>query len=239
MIAIVVIAATLLAPAAVLEAPLAARTQNQVRLIESGGLWWKGQGTLALADGSVRLPVTWRVELVPLLRGLTVTHVVDAKSHAALATIIAQAQQVDVRNARVRVPAQVVGAFDPRLQGMTVGGSIVVDAPSFGAGKTASGQLRVAWERARIVAGDTVIDLGTVAMVATPSGDGWAATVGNTGGDVAVTGTLNARRNGIDVALSLRPTAATPSSVREMLPLLGSLDGSGAVRIAWHRGPPP
>lgn len=67
-LAIFVAAVAVLAPASLVEAPLAARTQNRVRLSESTGFWWKGRGTLALGDGSARLPIAWRMELPPLLR---------------------------------------------------------------------------------------------------------------------------------------------------------------------------
>ena len=56
-LAIFVAAVAVLAPASLVETPLAARTQNRLRLSESAGFWWKGRGTLALADGSARLPV--------------------------------------------------------------------------------------------------------------------------------------------------------------------------------------
>ena len=233
-LAIFVAAVAVLAPASLVEAPLAARTQNRVRLSESTGFWWKGRGTLALGDGSARLPIAWRMELPPLLRGQFVTHVIDDTGGAARGTVTTDARRVEVRDAHVRIPAQIVGTLDPRMQGIALGGAIVVDAPALNLGDAPSGELRAAWERARIVAGETVIDLGTVSLAAAPARDGWSGTIGNTGGDVVVTGTVNARGSGADAALSLQPTAATPTNVRDLLPRLGSPDGRGGVRIAWR-----
>ena len=239
LLAALIAAVALLAPASLVEAPLAARTQNRVRLVDSAGFWWKGHGTLAFGDGSARLPIAWRIELMPLLRGLLVAHAVDDAAPMSLGTITATAQRVDLRDARVRIPAHVVATLDPRMQGMAVGGTILIDAPFLAVGSTPSGQLHAAWERARIVLGETVVDLGTVSLNAAPAGVGLTGTIGNTGGDIVVTGTVNARESGIDAALSLRPNAATPTTLREMLPRFGSPDGSGGVRIAWHGASTP
>ena len=237
-VAIFIVAVVLLAPAALLESPLAARTQGRARLVDSEGVWWKGRGTLVLGDGNARLPIAWRTEFLPMLRGVLVTHAVDDGSHAAVGTIAARAGRVEVRDARVRLPAQLAGALDPRMQAITVGGTIAIDAPALDVGRTPFGELHAEWERARIVAGETVIDFGTVTLAAKPASDGWTGTIASVGGDLTIMGTFDAGNRGFNVALSLLPTAATPPNVREALPMLGGPDGSGGVRMTWHGGLP-
>jgi hypothetical protein len=40
-----------IAPAALLDGPLAARTQQRLRFVDATGVWWHGRGVVASADG--------------------------------------------------------------------------------------------------------------------------------------------------------------------------------------------
>ena len=63
LVALVLLAAALaaLAPATLIDARVAARTRDRVRLAEASGTVWSGEGTLADAAGRWRLPVSWRL----------------------------------------------------------------------------------------------------------------------------------------------------------------------------------
>ena len=57
------------APAAWLDAPLAARTQGRLRLADASGFWWRGRAVVTTNDGGARMPIAWRVALMPLASG--------------------------------------------------------------------------------------------------------------------------------------------------------------------------
>ena len=67
MVGVVVLAAAAFAfaPAALLDRALAMRTQDRLRFVDASGVWWKGGGAIATADGSARLPIAWRVDPAP------------------------------------------------------------------------------------------------------------------------------------------------------------------------------
>jgi hypothetical protein len=230
-------AAIAFAPAALLDAPLAARTGDRLRLVDAGGFWWNGQGVVSTADGRARIPVAWRIEMGPLAQGLVVIRLagVDAAAPSGIATT--GRDGTHIRDLRLRVPAAVVGAVDPRLQSVALGGNVAVDVPSFAASGTRhTGSVNATWENARLVSAATVVDLGTVSLTASPTGNGVAGTVRNTGGDVAIDGTLTDRTGVLEAILTLKPAGAAPDAVRSVLPLLGVPDGSGGARVTWRSG---
>jgi hypothetical protein len=181
------------------------------------------------------MPLAWRVELAPLAQGLLVVHLVGAEAAAPSGTSTSGHGRIDVRDLRLRIPAAAVGALDPRLQSVALGGNVAVDAPSFAAsGQDASGTIDVRWANARLVAANTVVDLGTVSLAVAPAGNHAAGTLRNVGGDVAVDGTLTGETGALEAVLTLRPTTTTPDRLRTMLPLLGVPDGAGGARVTWR-----
>ena len=231
-------AAITLAPAAIVDAPLAMRTQERLRLADAGGFWWRGHGLVTTADGTARLPIAWRVAALSFVQRTMVIRLVETDAAAPTGTITIGRGRVDIRDLHLRVPAAIAGSSDPRLQAVALGGTVTVDSPSFIVGPTArTGVIHATWDRARVAAGDAAADLGLVSLDATPAGDGLTGTIRNSAGDLSIDGTLADRSGMLEVTLALRPTAAAPENVRRGLPLLGVPDGSGGVRVHWRSGP--
>ena len=234
------LAVLLLAPAAWLDRVLAERTQQRLRLVDAQGLWWNGSGAVATGDGAARVPIAWRVALVPLLRGALVIELVpDAGDGSPSGHVSVRRDAVDVRDLHVRAPAAVVFAFVPTAKALSWGGEIAVQAPAFTwHDRMASGTLDARWIDARVVAGTFSLDLGTVTLASTPNATdrahALATVVHTTGGDVAVDGTLSDRDGVVDVAVSLAPTATAPEAVRQLVPLLGARDAGGHAQIRWR-----
>ena len=232
---VLAVAVIAFAPAAVLDRPLAARTADRLRLIEASGFWWKGRGAIATADGAARVPLAWRIEPASLARGALAIRLVEDGGATPIGTITVQRGDVVVRALHLWMPAALIGAFDPRLRYVALGGGVTVDAPSFTARGTAySGTLDATWHDARVAVGDAVLSLGAVSLAAVPAAEGLTGTIGNTGGEVTIDGTLAGRAGALDASLTLRPNATASDAVRRVLPLIGAPDNAGAVRIVWR-----
>lgn len=237
-VTLLVVAGIALAPAAWLDGPLAARTQGRVRLAEAQGFWWHGRGVLTSADGLARLPIVWRVAFAPLASAVLAVELGgDDEGRSPSGSLRVRRGLLEVRDLRMSVPAALVAALAPALQPFALGGELRVNAPSLVVrGDRATGTLDATWQRARAANAIAALDLGTVSMSAAPAGDGLAGTVRNTGGDVAIGGTVGSRAGTIDAELTVAPTPSAPEGVRQALPLLGPPDGAGGVRLAWRSG---
>jgi hypothetical protein len=238
-VVLLVIVAVLVAPAAWLDRVLAARTQERLRLTDAQGVWWNGSGDIATADGDARVPLAWRVALAPLVRGELVVELVPRGNGSPSGRVRVQRGAVDVRELHVRAPAGVVFAFVPTAKALAWGGEIALQSPAFAwQGRTASGTLDAHWNGARVVAGALALDLGTVTLSSAPNATdrapGLTAVVRNTGGDVAIDGTITDRDGTLDVALSLAPTASAPAAIGQLLPLIGARDDNGRAQIRWR-----
>ena len=64
----VAIAAAWLAPATLLDTRIAGATGGMVRLADTAGTLWNGRGSLVAK--TTRIPIAWRVDCWPLLRGM-------------------------------------------------------------------------------------------------------------------------------------------------------------------------
>ena len=232
---VLAVAVVLLAPAALLDAPLADRTAKRLRLTDARGVWWNGQGIVASASGVARIPLAWRVDPAALARGALVVRVRDADTAATLGTLSLGPGSVDIRDLRLSVPAAAVGSVDSRLEAIALGGDVALAAPAYVLrGASRAGEVDATWQRARIVAGGANVDLGTVTLDSAPVDGGSTGTIRNDGGDVSIAGTFSDRAGMLDASVTIAPTPAAPQSVRTLLPLLGAPDASGGVRIAWH-----
>lgn len=234
-IAVLVAASVALAPATLLDAPLAAATQQRLRLADATGPWWRGRGVIAGADGTVRIPVRWTVDGAALLRGRLAVAVGGGDDAEARAALTVGAASIEARELRIRVAAATLAALDPRLKPLTLGGSIGIDAPSLSAaGDAVGGTLDATWTNARIVTAEAIIDAGTVKLAANLSARPATATINNTGGDVAVAGTIVERSGNAEIDVVLRPTATASPAARNALSMLGAPDATGAVHVVWR-----
>jgi len=235
-LAVLAAASVLLAPAALLDAPLAAYTGNRLHLLDARGVWWHGEGTVASSDGAARVPLAWDVAFAPLLMGKLVVALRATGGDATPAGTVSIANGiVDVRGLHAVVPAALVAALVPAAKAVALQGDIELRAPSFTwRGSAAGGTADATWTHARVGAGPWVVDLGQLIAKGVPAGDGIAVTVHGTGGDVTIEGTLDTHAGATSASLALAPAPGASEAVRTMLPLLGPVDAAGRVAIAWR-----
>lgn len=233
--AALVAACLLLAPASLLDAPLAARTGERLRLADAHGVWWRGHGVLAAQDGSARLRVGWRVALVPLLTGSLVVTLRGDDDAMPTGTLALRNGAIDVRDLHVVVPATILSAAVPALSAVGLRGEIDARAPSFAWRRDSSvGTLDATWQAATIVVGVLPFDLGRVVVNARPANGGVAGAVRNVGGAVAIDGTIDVHDGIAGASFKLAPTPGASSAVRALLALTGRPDDSGAVTLTWR-----
>jgi hypothetical protein len=233
---VLAVAFVLLAPAALLDAPLAAHTDNRLHLLDTRGVWWHGEGVVASSDGAARVPLAWDVAFAPLLTGRLVVALRASGGGASPAGTVAIANGViDVRGLHAVVPAALVPALVPAAKAVALQGDIDLLAPSFAwRGAAASGTVDATWTHARVGAGPWVVDLGQVIVKGAPAGGGIAGTVHGAGGDLDIEGSLDAHGGATSAALELTPAPGASDALRTMLPLLGPVDGAGRVALAWR-----
>jgi hypothetical protein len=232
------LAGVVVAPAAWLDRPLASRTEGRARLVDAEGLWWRGRGALASADGAARLPIAWRVALAPLVTGtLRVDFVADGDAAMPSGAITVRREALEIRDVRLRAAGALLGALVPALKPFALGGDVVLSVPVLDwRGRGGSGTVDASWERARIITGTLALDLGAVTLSVAPQGDALAGTVRNRGGDVAIDGAVRELGGIVDASLLLTPAGDAPELVRQVLPLLGAADPAGGVRVRWRSG---
>lgn len=236
-LAVLLVAVIGFAPATWLDRPLAARTQDRLRLLDAEGRWWNGRGSVATADGAARVGVAWRLNFAALLRGrlsIMLGRAGDESLPSGLIT--AHDNGIELRDLQLSVPARIVAAFVPPLQNLALGGDLSVQTSAFAwENASVSGTFAAHWRRARVVAGEAIVDLGTVALATNPPRGGrLAGTIRNDGGDVAVDGSLVVDAGAIDVAMTLAPGPSASDALRQALPMLGVPDGSGGVSVTWR-----
>src|SRR5512141_2656958 len=109
--AVVAVAAVRLAPAALVDVCAARMTGDRLRLERADGTVWQGRGILAA--GTAKLPIAWRLDAWPLLRGEFRLHVLpDAPSPAGSprADLAIVGDRVAIRDAEVTLPASLLVA---------------------------------------------------------------------------------------------------------------------------------
>ena len=129
---VLVAALVILAPATLIDGALAARTGNRLHLVDARGLWWHGDGALATTDGAARLPLAWRVALVPLLTGKVVVALRAGDGFATpTGTVALAADTIDVRDLHVVGPAALLPALIPAAKAVALRGDVDLRAPRF------------------------------------------------------------------------------------------------------------
>ena len=232
----VAIAAAWLAPAALLDTRIAGATGGTVRLAETAGTVWNGRGSLVAM--ATRVPIAWRIDCWPLLRGvLRVRLMPGTGATTPRATIEADFDTLAFHDVDVTLPVQVFGATLAPYGVESVAGEIrlVADAIEWtpGAGR---GEARVLWHAARVAfAGSaTPLDLGDVRTLLTANGNALSGPVTNEGGDLALRGEWALRaHDSVQLALHVAPRRPGLADLERTLSAIGTADGNG-WRIAWH-----
>lgn len=239
MAALVAVALAILAPATIADALLAAQTQGAWRLADASGLWWRGAGTLAASNATLRLPVTWRVNLAALARGALALALADP-NRRPIAIVEATRNQIILRDLDLTLPAATVASvaavYAPAAKLAGAGGTLVLHSSrmAWSRGRLA-GSFDARWQRARIALGGVTVDLGDVAL-ATP-GEASGALRGsltNRGGDAALSGILVADARVISASVALTPRLTAPEPVRAAIDAAGRPAAAGTVRLEWQ-----
>lgn len=234
----VAVAAAWLAPAALVDARIAGATDGTVRLVETAGTVWNGRGSLVAK--STRIPIAWRIECWPLLRGVLRFRLASGTGAATpRATIEAGFDTLALHDVDVTLPVQVFGATLVPYGVESVAGEISLKADAIewtpGAGH---GEARVLWHAGRIAftGGAAPLDLGDLRSVVTANGNSLSGPVTNEGGDLALRGEWTLRpHDSVQIALHVAPRRPGPTDLERALSAIGTADGNG-WRIAW-RGP--
>ena len=252
-LALAIAAIVALAPATIVDAVLAARTAGAWHLADARGRWWRGHGVLCSRDGRARLPLAWRVALLPLARGELSIDVDPGDganaANAIPANIRLQRGTLSLRDLQLQLPAAFAAELAPRLAALTragvldIGGAIELRARSFVWSPAGGhGSLDARWDRARLVVPGTTVDLGQVTLDVAAQQGRLHGTLRNAGGNLAIEGTIDGSMDGtiagnpgsIEAAITVNPLASTPEALRRSLPMLGAQDASGAVHLTLH-----
>ncbi len=219
------------APASLVVDRLAQASGGAVRAATTAGTVWHGRATLTDAAGRVHLPVAWRLDPVPLLRGEVRLELEPVRPWPAIrGHVVATAHALAVRELEATLPA---GAFALPAGGRA-GGELRILAPDAAWDEGAPrGTLRAEWQHARVaLPGGIPLDLGTASVTLAPESARWSGPVQARGGDLDVDGKVGLDRAGLDIDLALVPQPGAPAALRQ---LLGPPDASGAVR--WRAAP--
>ncbi|GIK87793.1 MAG: hypothetical protein BroJett026_32740 [Betaproteobacteria bacterium] len=215
------------APASLLAQRVADASGGLVRLADARGTVWSGEATLSGRDGRWSLPVRWRLEALPLLRGEAKLELLPADAAPGLrGRLTARGGTLDARDVEASVPAAAL----PLPGGVAASGEVRVaaDALRVGGGRD-EGTLRLDWPQARIaVDGIGPLDLGTATATLAADGTRWRGPLRVRGGMLHVDGEASVDAGGADIALSIVPQPHAPRVLRQWLP---PADATGAVKL--------
>ncbi len=229
------VALAALAPATLLDARVAAATRGAVLLADTGGTVWSGTARLADARGRWSVPIAWRTDALALLGGELAVTLLPAEGNGARGEIVLDGQAVRLANLDVAVPAAMLASAWTRGPVPQFGGSIALRAPAFRLkGARSAGALDARWERARLTVLGVTLDLGSVDAQARPAGDATRVALSNQGGEVAISGEVRVRDDGLQLDALLTPAASLPPALALLIRSLGAPAPDGAVRVVWQ-----
>jgi general secretion pathway protein N len=233
------------APASLLDARLASLSGGQVRIAQAEGTLWQGSGELTLPAGGVRRSVSWRIEAWPLLRGELRGQLGRDADAQRSASFDARAGRLELRGLELGMPMEaLLRALGAPALVNDAGGEVSLKVERLL--RTADAlEARVAlqWRQASlpIEPGGARIALGEVRAELSGLGHEIPGTIENSGGEIAIRGTLAAGADGsLRVEADLRPRADIErdhaAAIAAALGLIGSPDGRGGYRVAWATG---
>ena len=218
-----------LAPAALLDRPVAAATGDALHLVEARGTVWRGNAIVTDASGTPRFPCAWRLSPLALLRG-DVELTLDPQGRVSVS-----ARDVALTDVHLDVPASILGAWLPRGVAAAIGGTMRIDVAALRFdGQSGDGALDARWEQARIALNGALADFGTATLHATPRGADITGTVTNAGGNLRIAGDFVLTNDSAGVSGTIAPVGEPVPEIARMLAALGTPDASGAVRFAWR-----
>jgi len=236
---LVLAAAALFAPAALLDMRLDAVTQGQLRLANAEGSVWDGRGLVTNAQRTWSLPIAWKVSPLEVARGhLAVTLRDSVNGGDPRGDFAWRDGTLTAAGVALAVPSAAVADVLAAGNTVALGGTLVFDASHFSWGPNGGdGTATVRWNGARAASDAGVISLGTVTVNGAPRDGRIEGRVENSGGDVRVDGQFTWSPAAVEVSATLLALPSTPPAVARSLAALGTPDASGAVRVQWRSGP--
>jgi hypothetical protein len=240
--------ATLLAAALIIEAPaslldrrVADLTDGRIRITAASGTVWRGAGELTLLPDSVSIPIAWRLEPMPLLRGGLAGSLTAGDANRP-ATFTVEQEDFIVHDFAIALPATSVLRTAGVPDALTnASGTLTLDAADLARrGDRLEARVNLRWTNAALAAPltGTRIALGDVRLAADGSGSEIPATLSNSGGEVDIAGSLLFSTRGtpqIDARIKPRPglPADRSEAINTALSSIGRADGAGGYRVVW------
>jgi hypothetical protein len=225
-----------LAPASLVDSRISRMTGGSVRLIESRGTLWRAKAVLQA--GEARIPIAWRAEPWPLLRGELHFHLLrdpGMDGTAPRADIVLAGDRILLRNVDATLPAALFSTSPHAF--WTASGEVRVTSASLDwSPPRSTGDARLDWQSARLttINGLAGLELGTVSLPLSASRDELAGSVSNVGGELRLSGEIRYRPfDSAELSLLLVPRRADNVELAQALALLGTAEGDG-VRMRWR-----
>jgi general secretion pathway protein N len=229
------------APASLLDRRVANLTDGRIRITAATGTVWRGAGELALLPDDVRVPIAWRLEPMPLLRGGLAGSLTAREAHRR-ATFAVERENFIVHDFAIALPAASVLRTAGIPDALTnAAGTLTLDAADLARrGDRLEVRANLTWTDAALAAPLTGarISLGDVRLAAAGSGSEIPATLSNSGGEVDIAGSLLFSARGtpqIDARIKPRPglPADRNEAIAAALSNIGRADGAGGYRVVW------
>ena len=241
LIFVALVAATLafavrLAPASLADACIATATKGAIRLTDVEGTLWSARGIVAA--GGTRTPVAWRVDAWPLLRRELRLHLVRSEggpSAIPKGDIAIGGNRLALQDVDATIPAAFFAAIAGSSSALA-GGDVEVNAAHLEwAPPENRGDARVRWLRAWVAVpgGTEPTALGDVTLALAAAADRLSGPVSNTGGDLALSGTVAFAAQTVQLSLVLTPRHADDRKLAQALSLIGVQEGDG-WRVEWR-----
>ncbi|MFO1324807.1 MAG: type II secretion system protein N [Burkholderiales bacterium] len=224
------------APATIVDRSLESRSEGRLRVADAAGTIWNGSGVLTDARNTWRVPLRWTIDARTLVSDTHVAALSPVDGAAApTGTIGVGRDSVTLRNLAFDLPAQALAAALTPRGVVTLGGTVELRTNDFTWSDAGSaGSLALRWRDARLVAAGVVADLGVVDLALAPQGNRLAGRIVNSGGEVRLDGTVTLGSDAASVDVTAAPTATASPSLARALAVVGTPDGSGAVRLGWR-----
>jgi general secretion pathway protein N len=235
------IALAVMAPATLLDARIAALSGGRMRIANASGTLWKGSGELVLMPVGTRRPLSWRLDAWPLLRG-DIRGVVAGDGQSGQEATIAYARdRFQLAGLDLSLPAEsLLRAAAAARTPLGVGGNLVLHVDHLvQVPEALDAQLTVQWRDASVAAtpAGARISLGDVRLDLNGRGVELSGPIGNTGGDVEITGQVAVGAAGASkLDATVRPRVSDRERAEMLaaaLSALGTADGHGGYRVSW------
>lgn len=227
------------APASLVSSRVEPLTSGRVRLVANEGTLWSGRAIAVVGDGALRVPVAWRVEPWPLLRGearIALAPPSDAAG-APRGRIVLAAGRAHVEELDLALPAAAVAALvSARYAASPVraGGIVTLHVDDLAIGDAVErGSVRLEWRDARLAeAAQPALELGTITASLAARDGALAGTIAGRDGAIRIDGETSLGPIGARIAARLAPEPKASAAARLALSRLGPPAADGSVSIS-------